>query len=471
MSVIQSVGKRRLMALRLDDDADPAAVKRIESALETLADPVERFEWGLLAPELTEAEATAYRNDPVLSTFSENPRHDAAAAYERICEADNSATRAHNVGVLKLVQSVAATEEAQKGTPDDISDDLECVELWKMAYKNLRLAFGSDKFWMRQRLRGKAYQDQRLDAERIKRIQTGIFKEMVEPVGAVIRQALLDRHGKVAKAYVNLIRSSGFEEKFVDDVLSDVYQPLADRVEKNVAGLRYRLESTGESVSELRALLESFKTEIAADLDVMLEVGDLPGYAEEHARDSSSDFLRDLGIASWNKANDQKLAAAASELAAKYVDSHSLREKIDGDLEFLKTATPVDKHAEDLQQKVLSSLQAGQLSTAIRRLEALLEYLISKGRGNDEQAIAVRSILSATLYNHAVQIAAPEKVGEMKKLLKRALEVEPDSGDRAVIRQTMSQLPNTGCLIAILQLMIGAVLMGLVGGGLHACSQ
>lgn len=34
MSEIQSVGKRRLMMLRLDDDADPAITRRIPAAFE-----------------------------------------------------------------------------------------------------------------------------------------------------------------------------------------------------------------------------------------------------------------------------------------------------------------------------------------------------------------------------------------------------------------------------------------------------
>ena len=50
-------------------------------------------------------------------------------AYEAVCAADDVATEAHNLGVLRFLQAVAATEEAQKGTPEDISDDLACVEL------------------------------------------------------------------------------------------------------------------------------------------------------------------------------------------------------------------------------------------------------------------------------------------------------------------------------------------------------
>ena len=82
------------MMLRLDDDADPAIARRIDSALDALADPVERFEWGLLAPELTSGEAEAFRDDPVLSTLADDPSQDGMGAYERISEADSPATQA-----------------------------------------------------------------------------------------------------------------------------------------------------------------------------------------------------------------------------------------------------------------------------------------------------------------------------------------------------------------------------------------
>ncbi len=447
MSEIQSVGKRRLMMLRLDEDADPAIARRIDAALDTLADPVERFEWGLLAPELTAEEAEAFRGDPVLSTLTDDPLQDGRAAYERLSQADSPGTYAHNLGVLKFVRAVAATEEAQKGTPDDISDDLACISLWKIAFRDLRTAFGSEKFWMRQRLRAKELDDQRLDSTRVKRIQTDIFKEIVDPVGVVIKDALIARHGKVAKAYVDLVRSAGFDPRFVEAVLSDVYQPLADRVEAVVGVMRKEfdeLDTESEGSHGLQQIITRFESEVVPDLDVMLEVGDLPGYAEEHARDTAAELLRTISIASWNRSQDVELAKRASAWAIKYVDSSSLSSQINEDIEFLKTARPLDKKAAALQAEALAAVQSGSPVKAIKVLERLLGHLNASPQSHQEEILATRSALAVQLYNRAVEIAAPEKTGEMRRLLSRALELESDESNRQVIRQTLSQIPTAG---------------------------
>ncbi len=331
MSAIQSVGKRRLMALRLEDDSDPKLVTAIERALEQLADPVTRFEAGLFALELTDAEAATFRADPVLSTIAMNPGQDGVTAYELICEADNPTTLAHNRGSLRFMQAVAATREAQQGTPDDISDDLACVQLWKDAYKSLRLAFGSDKFWLRQKLRAKSYEDKRLSPERVEEIRAGIYGRVVDPVGQVITRALLDRHAKVAKAYVDLLRDSDFGREFFEEVLSRVYQPIADRVEQGLASIEQSLESAEKSISSFDRAFSEFESRIAPDLEVMLEVGDLPGYAEEHARDTAATFLRSLAIDVANEVNEYDLSRRILDAAVRFVDSKALAARLKGD--------------------------------------------------------------------------------------------------------------------------------------------
>jgi len=47
MSEIKQVAQRSLMELRLDGEEKSEAARRIEKALETLQDPVQRFHWGL----------------------------------------------------------------------------------------------------------------------------------------------------------------------------------------------------------------------------------------------------------------------------------------------------------------------------------------------------------------------------------------------------------------------------------------
>ncbi len=509
MSAIQSVGKRRLMAMRLEDDPDPKMVADIERALEALANPVTRFEEGLFALEMTDSEAEAFRADPVLSRLGANPDQDGVAAYGRICEADNPTTLAHNRGSLRFMQAVAATREAQEGTPDDISDDLACVELWKDAYKSLRLAFESDKFWLRQKLRAKSYEDKRLSPERVEEIRAGIYRRVIEPVGHVVTQALLSRHGKVAKAYVDLLKGSGFDETFVEGVLSTVYKPLADRVEKAVEALQESLSNAGDSEARYKALLREFKQKVELDLKVMLEVGDLPGYAEEHARDTAAGFLRSLSIQAFNSSEAVDVAKSAIRLAEKYVDSSSDRAKYKKDLAAIleqeKQQKKFAKHKAEFE-KLKSAMDMGDLSSALQSIDRL----IAAGADEDGSLQQLRKNLSTALATElfndgmramnaggealqmrlgaaSLQVARSSLDTAIKKF-EEALRWETVPSEIEIIRKALAQArsikgmldshsgrpaasQSTGCLVALLQLFAGFVLMGLLGGVLHACTR
>lgn len=147
ISTIEKVAQRSLMELRLGNEEDPAAIRRIGKALETLQDPFQRFHWGLFWPELSANEAEKFRTDPVLSTLADDQCQDTAAAYELIAERESIYVWSHNVGVLELLHAVAATKAAQKDTPDDMKDDLECIHIWQHAFQYLKLVIESDEFW------------------------------------------------------------------------------------------------------------------------------------------------------------------------------------------------------------------------------------------------------------------------------------------------------------------------------------
>ena len=265
MAEIRQVAQRRMMEHRLDGGENSPEARRVETALEQLQDPVQRFTWGLYWPELTSEEAERFREDPVLSTLGEDPLQDGAAAYERIVGDVSDELRSHNLGILSLLQAVAATEEAQKGTPDDISDDLACCDLWRKAFhhlvpskalekmtfrelqreaaryagvkrggqgvtittlrrelKRIRTELGesiggdTDAFWMRKKLWAKDLNDKRLSEARIQEIRDGYASELLAPTGAVVTTALLDGHAEVAKAYVDVIRGSGFDDEVIE---------------------------------------------------------------------------------------------------------------------------------------------------------------------------------------------------------------------------------------------------------------
>ena len=476
MHEIKQVAQRSLMELRLGGADDTTAIRRIENALETLQDPVERFQWGLFWPELTAGEAESFRTDPVLSTLADNQCHDAAAAYERISESDSIEVRSHNIGVLALLRAVAATEEAQKGTPDDIEDDLECVQIWHEAFRHFRLVIGSDKFWMRQKLRAKALGDARLDGTRIAEIRNGLLAEILSPTGDVITTALLDGHTEVAKAYVDLLRTSDFEEAFIEKTLSNVYKPLADRVERGINSLEERLKGAQEQDEEgvFQEVLEAFKTGALHDLNVMLAVGDLPGYAEEHARDTAAEFLRSLAIASWNKAGEANVSNEALQLAIRFADADSLKSRVRDDFSTFTRLAKQRTHFKKLRP-LYDSLQ--RVLDRGRKKEALdiIDKMIAASSGEELANLkrlrkTVSSSIATDLYNWAIQRAKSQKFQAAHELLEEALEYETDSGERLLIEIAQGQIPksSTGCLASLLVLLAVAVLGGFAGGTLYA---
>lgn len=442
MLEIRQVAQRRMMEHRLDDGENSPAARRIETALEQLQDPVQRFTWGLYWPELTSEEAERFREDAVLSTLGDDPLQNAAAAFERIAADVPVDIRNHNLGVLSLLQAIAATEEAQKGTPDDISDDLACCEIWERAFRYLLPIVSADAFWMRKKLWAKDLSDKRLNAARLQEIRESYVTDLLAPTGAVITTALLDGHAKVAKAYVNLMMDSGFDEEVVDITLSRVYKPLADRVERAVNDLQQDLdEASGDAAeSTYAALLARFEEMALPDLEVMLSVGDLPGYAEEHARDTSAEFLRSVSIESWNATSRGAVAERALKLADRIADSQAIRGKLNADLKTIK------------QLREENALNA-KLEPLYKKLEGAL--------GRDDHDLA------ATLIGRIIDATPQAQQGDLDDLKKLRLllimrsaassQSRPSKSAASRPRSAATAASNSGCTIWLLAALVFAI--------------
>ena len=327
MAEINRVGKELASRARLAD-GDDAKVQQIENAVEELRDPVERFRWGVLWLRLSKDEATHYRRDATLASLASDPTTDGTEAFNRIMEGQSRALMDHNLGLLRLLRAEASTRKAQADTPDDIDDDLECVPMWANAFDLLSKSFSSAEFWTWQRNFAESIEDARLTSDIVARMQRDTARLVLSLPAQTIQTALLRGHAKVAIAFVNVIRASGFDADTIESLLSEIYQPLADRVERSVDGLSNKLKASPE---EVKGLFAEFESDVLPDVRVMLAVGDLPGYAEEHARDTSAEFLRSLGIAAWNVSDDGDLGAIALRVAEEIVNSASLGAKLKGD--------------------------------------------------------------------------------------------------------------------------------------------
>ncbi|MCH2140938.1 MAG: hypothetical protein MK100_07890, partial [Phycisphaerales bacterium] len=346
------------------------------------------------------------------------------------------------------------------------------------AYKKLNLAFSSNQFWTRQRLRAKSYDDTRLDSGRVKGIQSGVFGKVVAPVGEVIRLALLGRHDKVAKAYVRLLRASGIDGSFVEEVLSDVYKPLADRVERATESLSQELRSGDQTKSHYKNLLTRFKKDAALDLSVMIKVGDLPGYAEEHARDTAAAFLRELSIDAFNNADDHKTSQNALELANAIVDSQSDKERYKQDLSQIKHAIEFNP----LFQKLRNNLNAENYTAALKVVTEIIEKGGDEDGDLDQLQRSLRTRLATSLHNQAVECANNGNPGRARRLLQDALRYEGDAEGREIIQNTIAAIGKRpgqiaqlggavvgGIVALVLRLFVAAVVLFIIGVILESC--
>ncbi|MDZ4821753.1 MAG: hypothetical protein SGJ20_22560 [Planctomycetota bacterium] len=382
----------------------------------------------------------------------------------------------HNIGVLALLRAVAVTEKAQNDTPDDITDDLACVPLWREAFDHLRRGIESDSFWMRQRLRAKELHDPRLNAARLEEIRAGFLAEIIAPIGNVITSALLAGHAKVATVYVDLLRQSGFAKTNIEKVLSSVYKPLADRVESHVTDLKAKLDKIGVVTaveSDYARLLRAFERDVSGDLKVMLEVGDLPGYAEEHARDKAAEFLRMLSINAWNDADSQAVSKRAIQLAMQIADANSLKERLSSDLSDLTTAHRNNaKSAElaPLYKQLTAALEAKKWIEALR----LIDQLIAADARDQSELRTLRTKVSSCIatewFNEAIVQANNRNFGKAHELLDGAMRYETDPKEKLIISTVQAKIPRNspGCLAVILVMIASLVLAGLAGGTVYA---
>lgn len=398
MSEIRQVAQRRMMEHRLDGGENSPAARRVESALEALQDPVQRFTWGLYWPELTAEEAEHFRDCPILSTLGDDPLQDGAVAYDLIAADVSQDIREHNLGVLELLQAVAATEEAQKGTPDDISDDLACCEIWERAFRHLLPVVSADAFWMRKKLWAKDLGDKRLNDARLKEIRESYVADLLAPTGAVITTALLDGHAKVAKAYVGVVKNSGFDVQVVEETLSRVYKPLADRVERAVEELKNEIEAARGKATEsaFAALLARFEEVALPDLEVMLSVGDLPGYAEEHARDTAAEFLRNTAVASWNATHRAAVSERAIKLGNRIADSKAIRGELSKDLstiQGLRKKQAAHAVLAPLYRDLEAAMERNHNSEVLRLIGQIIEKTPDDEQGNLKELRGIQIML------------------------------------------------------------------------------
>lgn len=467
---IQQAAQRALMERRLGASSPDSAgqIRAIEDAHERLKDPVARFHAALHWVTLNQQELDSWGSTAEMRSLAFDRTMLANDAYERIATADSVATRTHNLAVL------LCADAHRLATLGDLGAAADC---WREGFERWALCLASEDFLQRQRERARGLEDSRLTQTFVSAELSDVPRRLLAEPAALASHALEDRRVNDAVALVELIRSAPFDADFIDGVLETVYRPLARRVESEINQLDSRrselLKSQEGSSSdaesargELHDLLVGFKDHVAPDLEEMLELGDLPGLAEEHARDHASRFLEQLGLNAWNLADDAELAQEATRLANRYADAKSLKGKLENSLSQLSDQAVLKPELEEIMALAAGS-SAPQAIEKLKSLKSKVESAESK-KLLDTLVDRVSNHHAVNLFTEAMELVQRRgDASSVRRKLEEARRYARDPEVCATLDQYLRQIRDvetrvaarqgTGCLVFIV---VGIALLG-----------
>lgn len=436
-------------------------IRRLEDAAERLRDPIKRFEHGLFWPALSVDELAQWRADPKLRNLTTAACTDAVDRYLAFAKPEQVDVRAHNLAVLYLGQAIACDIAAiDAGT---VAPTIQSADFWKKSLQHWAMVLHSDAFWERMRRRCDELADPRLNSRYLSECRRNMPVRAMKACEELATDRLLDGDPDGALSYIHLLRECPFEDDDRDACLQEIYKPLTDRIEHRVLELQEMLTAvnqmatlgnSGHIAADYTTVLESFRERVQPLLDVVMKVGDLPGYAEEHARDRAAELLRSLSISCHNNQRSPEIAQAALEMASKYVSAESMRAKLAEDHCALQIAGIVDEALGFAERKLYS-----------RALEVLDSGLSNAtGSGKDQLRtlrLQVSNAYATHLFNQAMEAAESRDITRTRSLLDQALTYVTNPEDRIVIQRMVEQLRHVraqassgsgqgwGCLIAI----------------------
>lgn len=347
---LSKLAKRRMRRLRLEGLEDSAEARAVDLALEAVRDPVQQFSLGLFALQLTSAEQEAVWNHPTLSKLSTSITSKDVDDMKSLLAPDAEGYD-QSLAAMTLAQAVTALEEAQHGTPDDPADDLEAIEVWRRALALFKRCTEKPRFWKSRRLYAKSLGDARLGEAEVDRILSSYWHTLLAPAAARAARALQQGHAVVAKAFVSAIRDSGGDESTIDDVLGSVYEGLASEVTHKLKELESEFAASDQlKKNVVDNIFENFQSgSLGKKLQLMLDVGDLPGFAEESARDQAAEFCKSMAITHGNLITDNPSLSDYDQLrstmlckdilayALKIVDSETVKNNIQQNLDAVQS--------------------------------------------------------------------------------------------------------------------------------------
>jgi len=481
---IKRAGQMAVASARLSgsDSADSQRqLKDIESAVERLRDPVARIRYGLAWPALGPDSAERLKHNTRLVEMVLDPNADLGSEVDALIAGESAHVRAHAQSIFMLLRaSVILRKCVQAIDGGGLSSGLWIGAGCRFLQDGLAqwgYATGAREFWLELRLRAKELGDPRIDTDFLQRLEADAASVPLMHFSEIAREMLRVRDGSACKQLVQALRKGSNAQEQLDVVLSDVYRPTCARATATIDAIEEDLKSLkSDQPAPYEALVNRFQREVAPDVDLILTVGDLPGYSEELVRDKATELLRSLAVAAATKASAFDVSERALAIAARAANSAALRAKVEEDqrtvsrLVAQSRVAAKSKPASDRLQKALSEHNH---RGAIQALDELLSVCDPEdAAGLRELRQKVSTNYASELYNRGIECA---RVGDRANALihlQEARRFETVPSEQVIIDVALAAVRNwsgiaqsRGCLVP------SAIVIGLVGLGAAAAGE
>ncbi len=477
---IKRAGQKALASARLNDEPtakNASRIRDVEDAIEKLRDPLERVRLGIEWPSLSPHGAAYLRDHADFADLICDPHLEATAHVEALLAQESAQDRTHAIAVFSLLRAhellQPQPQSSGKPVPPKQSDVATGAKLLAHGLRHWLSVVGSREFWVEQRMRAKGLGDPRIDSSMLSKLEASGPHLPLARFALVAQDALHRRDVACCKQVVLALQASGFPPNHLDDALGTIYAPICARASAAIDALTDRLrKEKSTTATPYQALLKQYETEVGSDVDMILHVGDLPGYAEEIVRDKSSEFLRMIAVGAANNASAFDVSAAALAHALRAANSPALCAKLEADqvtvnglAESAKRAPLLAPHHEALS----AALKQGDFAGAIATIDRLIALESTDGaRKLQEIRRRVCTNWATALFNQGVEEANSKNFSRAISLLEQALSLESVAAERLIISNTLDQVRTAkadhrpawvGCLG---QLVVGAILWGIV---------
>ena len=443
VSEIRAAGQLARIKLRLADpeSANAGMLKLVELAIDQLQKPVENFKAGIEWPALGPEAAKILKTHPLFDDVVTNPMKNRTEAIEMLMAGESDLDKDHIRGVFLLIQahaiftvhfsSTASQSNASHAWKPKI--DLELAShSFSQGFACWMRATQSPKFWLGQRLRAKDLNDPRLNAEFLQKCEKDAVANVLTEFVQFAVEALKRRDASTCRRVVEGLQKSGAEQTQINRALERIYEPMCNRVAAVIETLDKKLNVARKQklVWPFGELLDEYNRDIKPDVDLMIQIGDLPGTSEERTRDLAANFLDQLATAGFNQANAVDFSYVATEAARYVASSTQLIKKLDGELKLIKQI--------QLRIRLKSAFENKRHSEIVSIIDILLPI-------EDEDQIPTLQRLRAW----AQEAAKPSVAMNLGRDFSKALEKSKSSG----------------CLIAFVT---GGIAVALFGGAVAA---